>query len=122
MEWSSGHYPGKLQAAIRHFETVYTAWDGDTLAGPVCAMDDGAMTAYIHYLLVRPEYQHRGIGRLMMDHLLQFVNDHGVRGTEIFVELCAVPDKAPFYEKLGMEKTDDIMMHNKIEWTGFTVT
>ena len=71
MEWSSGHYPGKLQAAIRHFETVYTAWDGDTLAGPVCAMDDGAMTAYIHYLLVRPEYQHTGIGT----HLVELMKD-----------------------------------------------
>ena len=27
-----------------------------------------------------------------------------------------------FYEKLGMEKTDGLMVYDKIEWTGFTVT
>ena len=57
VEWSSGHYPDKLVVAMQNFETVYTAWDGDQLVGLICAMDDGIMTAYVHYLLVRPEYQ-----------------------------------------------------------------
>ena len=26
-----------------------------------------------------------------------------------------------FYEKLGMEKADDVMQYNHIDWTGFTV-
>ncbi len=63
VEWSSGHYPEKLVVAMRNFETVYTAWDGDHLVGLICAMDDGVMTAYVHYLLVRPTYHHQGIGR-----------------------------------------------------------
>ena len=63
VEWSSGHYPEKLVVAMRNFETVYTAWDGDQLVGLICAMDDGVMTAYVHYLLVRPTYHHQGIGR-----------------------------------------------------------
>ena len=51
VEWSSGHFPEKLVVAMRNFETVYTSWDGDKLVGLICAMDDGIMTAYIHYLL-----------------------------------------------------------------------
>lgn len=35
------------------------------------------------------------------NELLKFVNDNGINGTGIFVELSAVPDKMPFYEKLG---------------------
>ena len=27
----------------------------------------------------------------------------------------------PFYEKLGMRKTNDVMQYNHIEWTEFTV-
>ncbi|MCL2299275.1 MAG: GNAT family N-acetyltransferase, partial [Firmicutes bacterium] len=57
VEWSSGHYPDRLALAMKNFETVYSAWDGGRLVGLICAMDDGVMTAYVHYLLVRPEYQ-----------------------------------------------------------------
>jgi len=66
VEWSSGHYPDKLAIAMQNYETVYTAWNGDTLVGLISAMDDGIMTAYIHYLLVRPEYQGKGIGQQLI--------------------------------------------------------
>lgn len=61
VEWPSGHFPDKLVVAMKNFKTVYTAWDGDKLIGLICAMDDGIMTAYIHYLPVNPEYQGMGI-------------------------------------------------------------
>jgi len=67
VEWSSGHYPDKLVEAMKNYETVYSAWDGDRLVGMICAMDDGVMTAYVHYLLVDPDYQHHGIGRRLVE-------------------------------------------------------
>ena len=67
VEWSSGHYPDKLETAMRNYQTVFTAWDGDKLVGLISAMDDGIMTAYIHYLLVRPEYQGNGIGLKLIE-------------------------------------------------------
>jgi len=27
----------------------------------------------------------------------------------------------PFYEKLGMQKAEDVMQYNHVEWTPFTV-
>lgn len=56
VEWSSGHFPDKLVVAMKNFKTVYSAWDGNKLVGMVCAMDDGIMNAYVHYLLVNPQY------------------------------------------------------------------
>ncbi len=41
-----------------------------------------------------------------MNELLKFINDNGVSGTEIFVELCAMPDKIPFYEKFGFASNE----------------
>ena len=54
VEWSSGHFPDKLVVAMKNFSTVYSAWDGEKLVGMICAMDDGVMNAYVHYLLVDP--------------------------------------------------------------------
>ena len=41
--------------------TVVTAWDGDRLAGLVRVLDDSEMVAYMHYVLVHPAYQGRGL-------------------------------------------------------------
>ena len=54
VDWSSGHFPDKLVLAMKNFETVYSAWNNNELVGLICVMDDGVMTAYVHYLLVKP--------------------------------------------------------------------
>ena len=74
VKWSSGHYPDKLVVAMRNFQTVYTAWDNDKLIGLICAMDDGIMTAYIHYLLVNPEYHKKGIGKTLVEKMKEKYN------------------------------------------------
>ena len=101
VEWSSGHYPEKLVVAMEHFETVYSAWDGNKLVGLVCGMDDGIMTAYIHYMLVRPEYHHMGIGR----HLLEMMKAH--YADYLRIVLVAYDKEMDFYQSCGFEKAKD---------------
>lgn len=60
VHWSSGYHPEKLVIAMQNYSTVYSAWDGEKLVGLISVMDDGIMTAYIHYLLVDPDYQYIG--------------------------------------------------------------
>ena len=101
VEWSSGHYPEKLVVAMRNFECVYAAWDDDKLVGLICAMDDGSMTAYVHYLLVRPEYHGMGIGR----QLVQKVKDRYADFLRIVV--IAYNSETGFYESCGFSKAQD---------------
>ena len=61
---------------MRNFETVISAWDGDKLVGMTCTMDDGIMTAYVHYLLVRPNYQDHGIGKHLVDKIKDIYKDY----------------------------------------------
>ena len=51
--------------------TVFSAWDGDRLVGLVRVLDDTEMVAYMHYVLVDPEYQGHGIA----DHLVGMVKE-----------------------------------------------
>ncbi len=62
VEWLSGKYPARLKRALDNCETVITAWDGNKLVGLINAIDDGELTAYVHYLCVNPKYQGIGIG------------------------------------------------------------
>ena len=101
VEWSSGHFPDKLQIAMRNFETVISAWDGDKLVGMICAMDDGIMTAYVHYLLVRPDYQDKGIGRKLVSRVKEIYKDY------LRIVVVGYDDEVQFYENCGFEKADD---------------
>ena len=98
VEWSSGHYPEKLQTAMQNYETVLSAWDGEKLVGLLCAMDDGVMTAYIHYLLVDPEYQDKGIGRTLVETAKEKYADY------LRIVLVAYNKETHFYEKCGFKR------------------
>ena len=100
VEWSSGHFPEKLQRAMRGFSSVDSAWDGDRLVGLICALDDGVMTAYIHYLLVRPEYQGAGVGRALVERMKDRYADY------LRIVLVAYDEEIGFYEACGFEKAD----------------
>ncbi len=101
VEWSSGHFPEKLVVAMRNFDTVFSAWDGDKLVGMICAMDDGIMNAYVHYLLVDPEYQGKTIGRT----LVKMVKDKYQEYMRIVV--VAYDDELRFYQACGFEKSNN---------------
>ena len=101
VKWSSGSHPEKLALAMKGYDTVYSAWDDEKLVGMVCAMDDGVMTAYIHYLLVNPKYQGHAIGRTLMNMVKEKYSDY------LKIALIAYNDKLHFYENCGFSKSDD---------------
>ena len=69
VDWISANYPDRLKKALENCETVFTAWDGTQLAGLINAIDDGELTAYVHYLCVNPAYQGQGIGRELLNRI-----------------------------------------------------
>ena len=100
VEWSSGHFPDKLVVAMKNYDTVFSAWDGDKLVGMICALDDGIMTAYVHYLLVDPDYHGQMIGRTLVDMVKKKYRDY------LRVVLVAYKDETHFYEKCGFKIED----------------
>ena len=100
VEWSSGHFPDRLVVAMKNYEIVYSAWDGDKLVGMICTMDDGIMTAYVHYLLVNPEYQGLKIGRTLVEMTKEHYKDY------LRIVLISYDKEAHFYEACGFEKDE----------------
>ena len=97
VNWSSGHYPAKLVTAMKNSGSVFTAWDGDALIGLINALDDGAMTAYVHYLLVNPAYQGTGIGKELVRLITEKYRDY------LRIVLIAYDKEIKFYEHCGFE-------------------
>jgi ribosomal protein S18 acetylase RimI-like enzyme len=64
-------------------------------------MDDGVMTAYIHYVLVRPEHQGRGIGRELVRLATEHYKDY------LRILLVAYDNEIDFYERCGFTTGKD---------------
>ena len=89
----------------------------NTIVGVLFGITDFAYWLFVTDLGVAREYEGQGIGTALMKKA------HETAGGEkdIAVYLVANGDAIPFYEKLGMEKTDEVMTYNHIDWTSFTV-
>lgn len=87
------------------------------LAGVLLGLTDFAYWLYVTDLGIDRAYERQGIGSELMR------TAHELAGGEknIAVYLIANEEAIPFYEKLGMKKSDEVMEYNRIEWTGFTV-
>ena len=104
--WDGAPTFEQVELGLRHTLFRVSIWDDDKVIAMARMNGDMSMNYYIKDVVVRPEYQGRGIGRMLMNELMKFINDNGIPGTDIFVELCAMPDKIPFYEKFGFSAND----------------
>lgn len=112
VEWSSGRYPARLKRAIANSDQVFSAWDGEKLVGLVNALDDGEMTAYVHYLLIGPAYQGMGIGKTLLNRIKDCYRDY------LRIVLISYSDEVPFYEQCGFERSlNGIPMFLTSLWT-----
>jgi len=104
--WGKGPSLEQTKLAMEHTLFRVSVFDGDKIVAMARMNGDMGLDYYIKDVIVRPEYQGRGVGRILIDELLKFIRENGVKGTDIFVELCAMPDKIPFYEKFGFSANE----------------
>ena len=97
-KWSSAEKPDLLYKALMNSDSLITAWDGNRLVGLGNAISDGYLVVYYPHLLVHPDYQGKGIGRMIVD---KFQKKYG----NFHQQLLTADGKAiDFYRKCGFEK------------------
>lgn len=91
--------------------------ESNRIVGVLFGLTDFAYWLYVTDLGVDRDYTGQGIGSRLMK------TAHEIAGGEkdIAVYLIANENAIPFYEKLGMQKSTDVMQYNKIDWTSFVV-
>ncbi len=87
------------------------------LVGVLFGLTDFAYWLYVTDLGVDRRCERRGVGRRLMKEALELAGGE----KDIAVYLIANENAIPFYEKLGMEKSDEVMQYNHVDWTDFTV-
>jgi len=86
----------RIKKSFLNTYKVVTAWDGDRIVGAGRMISDGECYGWIHDIGVLPELQKQGIGKGIMDELME--NENLLFGlTSSFVA-------EDFYYKLGFRK------------------
>lgn len=78
-------------------------YDNDTIIGTGRALADGLDASYICDVAIHPKYQNLGIGKGVVNKLIEFSKDHNK------IILFASMGKEPFYAKLGFDKMNTAM-------------
>jgi ribosomal protein S18 acetylase RimI-like enzyme len=78
-------------------------FDNDTLIGAGRALADGIDCSYICDVAIHPKYQGLGLGRNIMNKLIELSSEHKK------ILLYANPGKEGFYNKLGFSKMNTAM-------------
>ncbi|PKB18118.1 GNAT family N-acetyltransferase [Flavobacterium sp. 5] len=96
--WSSAEKPTQLYNGLLNSETLITAWKNKKLIGLGNAISDGHLTVYYPHLLVLPEYQGKGIGKMILDKMQEKYRDFHMQ------MLTADGKSVDFYKKNGFER------------------
>ena len=117
-QYPKERFEARIERLVSSVPISLTARDGDgLLVGVVFGITDFAYWLFLTDLGVDRRYTGMGIGSRLVKEA------HKAAGGERDIALYLVAnDRAiPFYEKLGMEKANDVMAYNRIDWTPFTV-
>ena len=83
-------------------------WEADHLVGFARVVSDQHFHAYIEDVAVKPEHQHKGLGRLLLQKLLTGLQD--IETVTLFCHRSLIP----FYEEHGFRAfPSQVVMHRK---------
>lgn len=87
----------RLDEMLRHADLVVTARDDRRLVGIARAITDFAYCCYLSDLAVDTQFQHKGIGRRLIEET------HRAAGEATSLILLAAPAAESYYPKIGMK-------------------
>lgn len=102
---------------MKNADISIVAKNAERIVGVIFGITDFAYWLFVTDIGVDRDYSGKGIGTMLMNEA------HRVAGGEkdINVYVCANDSAIPFYEKLGMTKSTEIMEYCHADWTDFLV-
>ena len=117
-QYPQERFDSRIRKLVNNVSISLTARnESNKVVGVLFGLTDFCYWLYVTDLGVDRAYTKQGIGKKLMK------TAHEIAGGEkdIAVYLIANENAIPFYEKLGMKKSEDVMQYNKIDWTEFVV-
>ncbi|WP_374017137.1 GNAT family N-acetyltransferase [Paenibacillus thiaminolyticus] len=108
VDWPNPPAPDTHLRLLKQSSKVILAVDdtANQVVGFITAISDGILSAYLPLLEVLPAYKNKGIGKELVTRMLTELDDI------YMIDLCCDDDLVPYYDKLGMTKTNGMILRN----------
>ena len=90
-------------AGIQNSAYVISAIHENKTVGMARVIGDGGYIVVIVDVIVLPEYQGKGIGKSMMQKVMDYIKSSLHEGQWVFVNLMSAKEREPFYSQFGFE-------------------
>lgn len=93
------HARKALQNGLLNVSALYQG----ELVGMGRLVGDGAMYWYLQEIIILPEFQRKGIGTMIVNHLVDYAKANSITGKFTTIGGVSAKGKEPFYKKMGFE-------------------
>lgn len=96
-----------VKNALAHTLYAVCAYDGERIIGHARLIGDGALFAYVQDVMVRPEAQKQGVGKKLMQCVVNRIDEMKKESPNLRAYLGASVGKEAFYRQFGVEVRRD---------------
>lgn len=93
------HARKALQNGLLNVSAIYHG----KLVGMGRLVGDGAMYWYLQEIVVLPEFQRKGIGTMIVNHLIDYAKANSITGKFTTIGGVSAKGKEPFYKRMGFD-------------------
>ena len=93
------HARKALRNGLMNVSAIYNG----ELVGMGRLVGDGAMYWYLQEIIILPQFQRKGIGTMIVNHLVDYARENSTTGKFTTIGGVSAKGKDPFYEKIGFE-------------------
>lgn len=91
----------QMQAALKGQQYALVVREEGQAIAAARLVGDGCMYWYLQDVIVLPQHQGKGLGKLLVKNMLDYIYAHTPKGNIATIGLFAAEGKEEFYQKLG---------------------
>ena len=104
-----------LEISIKNGINVKCVVNEETV-GMASFVTNGGYAGLIMDVVVKPNYQGKGYGKLLISSLLDFIKSKMYDGEEMMIQLLSAPGKENFYSKFGFKVKKEVAAEGMYMW------
>lgn len=104
-----------LKISLENGINVKYILDGKTI-GMARYVSDGGYAGLIMDVIVHPDYQGKGYGTELLQHLVNYLKNNILEDEELMIQLLSAPGKQKFYSKFGFKVKKEVAEDGMYMW------
>lgn len=104
-----------IELSLKNGQSIKYILNNKTI-GMARIVTDGGYAGLLMDVVVKPEYQGNGYGKILIENLLYHIKEQLLDGEEMMIQLLSAPGKQNFYSKFGFKVKKEVAEDGMYIW------